>query len=156
MDIQHPAHAFTVTSHGVEEFDQHASAELHHHRQQARILVADYARHQGLRDPDQLARLASQCVQTADEWLARQVSESELPSLESVSVRIAARTLGLDQPPAAEESPSPTTWVPEGCQRQMPAQPLGELVTAASPTFWKQVLTQFTAFVAIATSKIGL
>lgn len=156
MDTGHPANAFTVTSHGVEEFDQHASAELHQHRQQARILVADYARHQGVRDPDQLARLANECVRTAEEWLARQHADVQSPELESVAIRIAARTLGLKQPPAAEQSPSPNTWVPEGCHRLMPPQPLGELVTAASPTFWKQVLTQFSAIVAVATSKIGL
>lgn len=156
MEHEYPQNTFTVTALGVAEFDQQTADLLHRERQEARIVVADYARHHGLRDPDHIARFANECVQNADEWIARQESCGAPHTLSNIAVRIAARRVGLLAKPEPCNSASPTDWVPTGCERQMPPQPLGELVTPASPSFWRQVFTQMMAFVTLAWSKIGL
>jgi hypothetical protein len=156
MEHEYPQNTFTVTSLGVAEFDHQAADQVSRERQSARILVADYARHHGLRDPNDIARFANECVQNADEWIVRQDAGDASHTLSGVAVRIAARRIGLLSKPEPRKSASPTDWVPRGCERQMPPQPLGELVTPASPTFWRQVFTQMMAFVTVAWSKIGL
>ncbi|QDU54874.1 hypothetical protein [Aeoliella mucimassa] len=142
-------HMFAVTSQGVVPFDPTEAAQLQQEREDARALVADYARHQGLREPNRLAQFANDCVRYAEHRLYKE-PHAKAAGLEELSIREAAKRLveGNQQP--VEHSPSPASWVPAGCEREMPAQPLGDLVEGVTPNFWRQAFTQVLAYLIIA------
>lgn len=156
-------HAFTISAMGVSEYDDSLANSVQSERRDARIRIADYARHHGIHDPEELARFASFCVREADRRLILPGSHATGTSLPSLSIRLAAEHLGLRghensavEAPAYRSDGVETRWVPAACQRRMPAQPLGELWTPASPSFWRRVRSHIATVMTIAWSKMWL
>lgn len=147
MELSHTQNSFTVTSLGITEFDSVASTQLQQERRDARILVANYARHHGLHDPHDVARFAAACVRKAEEELSAEQSTAPLATL---AVRVASKQHAL------READGCTQWVPQHVERRMPPQPLGELVTAASPHFWRRVRMHLTTLFSLSWIRMWL
>ena len=100
--------SYTVTSQGVEPFDASEAAQLKQQRDDARCLVADYARHHGLREPNELAQFANACVSQAEHRLYEShASSDQAAGLEELAIREAASRIAHRDPAADEHSPSP-------------------------------------------------
>lgn len=150
MEFSHTQSSFTVTSLGVAEFDTAANAAVERERRDARILVASYARHHGLHDPDEVARFAASCVRRAEQELNSRDGDEAAAPLATMAIRVASQQHVL------REASRQTEWVPQHVERSMPPQPLGELVTAASPHFWRRVRMHLTTLFSLSWIRLWL